>query len=186
MAHSARDRPGDDGIDLDFDTSVSAPSDNLEDAIYMGSTTILSPPQLDVRVVVEAIAGNRHDVQVLPIGVEPFFGHLGAVVHDGTRLEVKLFLAVPEEFANVVWLKKGLASADVQFLHSGLCQQAEPLLRIIEGEYIQIFRGVKTKFARIIAFPMVTSTTSVRECGTGGWNRALHGTYEGNNSQRAV
>lgn len=146
---------GDDGVDLDFDAPLFGPLNDLEYIIDMGRTgPVFRTTLFDVGLCVERITRYGHDVEILTVCVQPFLGHLRAVVHDGTRLDMKLFFTELEDLPDIARLKKGFTAADVEFLHPRIDKHAKSTLGILKRENKLVRVGVEAKVAFVVATPV--------------------------------
>jgi hypothetical protein len=108
---------------------------------------------LDIRLVVKAIARNRHNVQIPAIRIEPLLSDFGTVIDDGTRFEVEFLLAILEQLSDVCRLEEGFSAADVKFFHACLGEHMETLLGLVERQNVEVLCGMEAKFTGIVAFP---------------------------------
>lgn len=67
----ANDSPGDDAIDLDFDSTRPTPLRDLEYPIQMLTASFLSSTMTSVHFGVKAVTRYRHHVQILSVRIEP-------------------------------------------------------------------------------------------------------------------
>lgn len=146
---------GDDGVNFDFDTSLFGP---LRDFEYIVDVSLSGPvfcaTLFDVGLCVERITGYGHDVKVLAVCIQPFLSHLRAVVHNGTRLDMKFFFTEFEDLPDIARLEKGFSAADVELLHPSIGKHAKSTLGIFKGENKLIRVSVEAKVALVVTTPV--------------------------------
>jgi len=145
----------DDGIDLYFNTIEPAHVGNILDVADMViSTMLVTPSMLLISLWIERVAGNGHDIQVLPILVHPLLSDLGSIADDGGGLQQELLLAEFEYFANIFCVEEWLAPADIEFQHAGLGEESQAMFCFFEGKNKCVGGSVETEGALIVAPPI--------------------------------
>jgi hypothetical protein len=79
---------------------------------------LLTPSNLEIRLVVEGVAADSHNIKILTILVQPPYSNLRRIADDPCRFKLQLFLAILNYFANEFGSQKGFAPGDVDLHHA--------------------------------------------------------------------
>jgi hypothetical protein len=71
---------------------------------------------------IETIAGNCHDVEISPIGIQPLLRDFRTIVYYRARFETKVLLTISKDFTDELGLQEGFTATAIQLYHSGISQ----------------------------------------------------------------
>jgi hypothetical protein len=108
----ANGSPGDNTIDLDFDSARATPLGNVEYPICMLTASFLSSTMTSVHFGLEAVSRYRHHIQILSVRIEPILCYLRPIGNDRTAFSPKLFLAKFKHFTDEIRLQERFSTVN--------------------------------------------------------------------------
>jgi hypothetical protein len=98
---------------------------------------------LKIRLVVEGIAADSHNIKILAIRVQPLDSNFRPIADDPRRFEVQLLLAILYYFANELGSQEGFASGDVNLNHACVREEFKASLSFFKRN--RFGRGISMK-----------------------------------------
>ena len=92
----------DDSVEFEENAVLPAPAPYCLQAQQVTGLGPRPPPDLLVHLLVEAVHGDGHDVQVVAALRHPTLSHLAAVTDHSDALDVQLLLAVTDHLSKIL------------------------------------------------------------------------------------
>ena len=140
--------PVDDGVDFEHDAVLLAHFAQVHERFQVVAG---ASPDLDVGLVIEGVARDGHDIEVLAVLGQPSAGHLAAVGDHGHGFESQGFFAVLDELAEELSVHKGLAARKIDLLHARRFKERHAFFGVGQGFNVRCLGRVKAESCRQVS-----------------------------------